>query len=318
MSQPLPLASSRSAGLIPHRAAGRSPGAERRIYHSAQGECAYALPVGCPCCGRSVPEKRTCIHCGALLTTAPATVHGLDAMQWIEEGLRVARLKQLERAVSCFDHALRIEPKRLPGAWFNRGLLLADLGHLPEAVASLDQAIVLDPGFEPAIELRARISRDPRAILPAGRPGQTMLERLAGGGPAEVYAMTSTTALFRKLGRFSGPEDIAAMNWIVAVPRSRGDAAEEEVLFHVVVRDKSAYAFRHAGTARALPDALVPQRELEAHGALLAAGIVRSVSVCASRPFEPATVARAAAVNDGLVKIGVAAHARVELLVLEE
>lgn len=276
------------------------------------------MSVSCPRCHREVPEKRTCQSCGALLTTAPATVHGMDAPEWIEEALRVAQLKQLERAVSCLDNAIQIEPKKYPGAWFNRGLLLIDLGRLPEAVANFDQAIVLDPGFEQAIELRARISRDPRVVLPPGRPGQTMLEMLADGGQAEAYAMTSATALFQRLQRFEGPEDIAAMNWIVAVPSCRGAAADAEVLFHVLVRDRSAYAFRHAGSAAELPDALVPQKELEAYAALLAGGTVRTISVCASRPFSAATCARVVAINEGLAKIGITAHARVELLVLGE
>lgn len=298
------------------------------------------MTVSCPRCRREVPETRTCTYCEALLTTNEATMHGMDAQEWMREALRAARLKQLERAVSCIDNALEIDPEKHPGAWFNRGLLLADLGRLSEAVASLEQAIILDPAFERAVEARARISRDPRAVLPPGRPGQTMLEMLADGGPAEAYAMTSSTALFQKLHRFAGPEEIAAMNWIVAVPSccraaddhavdagtdagasadtdAEADAdADAEVLFHVVVRDKSAYTFRHAGAAVELPDALLPQKELEAFRSLLARGTVRSIGVCASRPFSAATFARVEAINDGLTKLDVASHARVELLVL--
>jgi hypothetical protein len=145
-----------------------------------------------------------------------------------------------------------------------------------------------------------------------------MLEMLADGGPAEAYAMSSTAALFQRLDRIAGPEDIVAMNWIVAVPSSRGNAADGEVLFHVVVRDKSAYAFRHAGAASELPDALLPQKELEAYAALLAGGVVRCVGLCANRPFTAETRARVDSINDELAKLGVAAHARVELLVVAE
>jgi tetratricopeptide (TPR) repeat protein len=258
------------------------------------------------------------MYCGALLTDAPATVHGMDAPQWIQEALRVAQLKQLERAVACLDNALQIEPSKYPAAWFDRGLLLAELGRLPEAVASFDQAIVLDPEFEQAVDVRARIRKDPRAVLPPGRPGQTMLEMLADGGPADAYAMSSSTLLFQKLNRFSGPEEIAAMNWIVAVPSGRGAAADAEVLFNVVVRDTTAYTFRHAGAAAELPDELVPQKELEAFGALLAGGILRSIAICASRAVTAATRARVEAINDGLSKLGIARHARVELLVIAE
>lgn len=274
--------------------------------------------VSCPECGRDVPERRTCGSCGARLTTAPATVHGMNAVQWMDEAVRVAQLKQAERAVSCFDKALQIEPKKYPSAWFNRALLLVELGRMADAVASLDQAIVLDPTFDQAMSLRARIIRDPRTVLPPGRPGRSMLEMLADGGLAEAYAMTATAALFQKLDRFAGPDEIAAMNWIVAVPGTRGAAADAEVLFHVLVRDKSAYTFRHAGASDELPDGTLSQTELEAYGALLASGTLRRIGICANRPFTTTTRARVSAINDGLAKIGIATTSRVELFVVDD
>jgi len=157
-----------------------------------------------------------------------------------------------------------------------------------------------------------------------------MIAMVANGGPAEAYGLTASTALHREgpLRRLNGPEEIAATNWIVAVPRvprdrsdgrgwACGSVAETGVLFTLVAKERSAFAFRYAGAATELPDALVPQEELEAFGAMLAGDALKRITLCASKPFSASTAARVAAINADLTTMELPPHSRIELLVIE-
>jgi hypothetical protein len=143
-----------------------------------------------------------------------------------------------------------------------------------------------------------------------------MIAMLADGGPAEAYAMTSMRPMQEKLG--SSREDVAAVNWIVSVPApapgspwSCAKAAGTGVLFHLLLRDKTVFTFRHAGPGPELSSDAITQDELEAFGSLLHSKLVRTVGVCASHPFAAALRARIDAVNAKLEGLGAGPHARV-------
>jgi tetratricopeptide (TPR) repeat protein len=109
----------------------------------------------CPKCSRSVHEARTCLYCGALLSKQPGAIVGKNALQWRQEGARVAQLRQFERALKAFENALAIEPDN-GLAWLNKAMTLRELGRSDEAIAAMRTAAELDPG-DPTIRRALRM-----------------------------------------------------------------------------------------------------------------------------------------------------------------
>lgn len=305
------------------------------------------MPVACPKCNRNVPEKKACLYCGAPLPAAapspshppsvPAAavapsasgyVQGRSADTLLAEAAALAKEGKIERALAAIESALKLRPNDAL-ILCNRGLLLADLLRFDEALKSIDRAIEIHPNLAQAIELRGQIEADPRRHLPPGRPGPTMIEMLADGGPTESFAMTASSAIHdpKRLARWKGPEEIAAMNWIVAVPKPRERAgrkwkcahlAEAGLLFTMIGKDRSGYLFRYAPTGRELPDDLLPAIEIDALAAILEGGALSSVGVCANKPFGEGVNDRVRWVNTELDLLGVDKNARIELLVIDD
>jgi tetratricopeptide (TPR) repeat protein len=109
----------------------------------------------CPKCSRSVHEARTCLYCGALLSKLPAAILGKNALQWRQEGARVAQLRQFERALQAFANALAIEPEN-GLAWLNKAMVLRELGRSDDAIDAIRTAAKLDPG-DPTIRRALRM-----------------------------------------------------------------------------------------------------------------------------------------------------------------
>ncbi|MGL5033887.1 MAG: tetratricopeptide repeat protein [Microcystaceae cyanobacterium] len=63
---------------------------------------------------------------------------------WLERGLELANLGNLEEAIAAWDQALALDPN-LPQVWHNRGSALGNLGRLEEALASFTQATTIQP-----------------------------------------------------------------------------------------------------------------------------------------------------------------------------
>jgi len=272
--------------------------------------------VSCPKCGRSVPEKRSCIYCGTLLSTQPTALLGMNAREWVEEGVRVAELHQWDRAVSCFDKALQLDPHNSV-AWYDKALVLADAQRLDDALVAALEAERLTPGDSEVRDLVLRLQSAPAAPLPEGRPGPAVV---GDGSAADRYATMASSALHTRLRLFSGPAAIAARNWIVDVPRmSRWAAtAHRGLLCHVLLGDRTAYVFRQREGDNAIDEAVLPQADLEAAGALLESGTLRRVVFCGNRPFALPVFAYVNEINERLSKLGVAADRHVELLVVED
>lgn len=264
--------------------------------------------IACPRCGRSVPEKRSsCIYCGARLSIAPTALLGMTAGQWVEEGIRVASLRQWERAVSCFDKALQLEPKNAV-VHFDKALVLVDAQRPEQALAVALEAQRLAPDDAEIVALVERL-RSPSAPPPVGRPGPAL-----GDDEQSQWIVRGTALLHEKLGLFAGPQAIAATNWLVDVPHgsSWSSSAQGSLLCHVILGDRTAYLFRHA--VGSLDDDALPQDDFEAAGALLESGTLRRVVFCGNRPFALTVFARVNEINERLAAMGVGSERHVELL----
>ena len=282
----------------------------------------------CPNCGRAVAEKRTCMYCGALLTTAPAAIQGLNADQWVAEGVRVLQMNQAERARRCFDNALTIAPTH-PQALFNSALLHARSGDTAAALRVVRQLLALTPDDAEARRLEAALEADHAAVdaLPAGRPWKSFIAMVSEGGPPEAWIAQASAAVHGELGIISGPEAIAAVNWVVDLPPSPmsivgrpywnvADFAQRGVICHLVAKDRTAVSLRYHDQGPRMDDATLSQAELEAFGLFLHAGVLARVVLGGRFPWPERTAARVAEVNRRLDALKAAAGARVKLVVV--
>jgi Flp pilus assembly protein TadD len=71
------------------------------------------------------------------------------APAWVNLGLGYLELNQPNKAVYCFDHAIRVEPKNAAN-YFKRGVALSQMGKMREAADSYSQAIRLQPNYAEA------------------------------------------------------------------------------------------------------------------------------------------------------------------------
>lgn len=76
-----------------------------------------------------------------------------DAIDWLNYGNQLWRVKRDEEAIAAFDKAIKLKPD-LYQAWYARGLVLLSLSRDREAFESFDRATQIEPRFEPAWRLR--------------------------------------------------------------------------------------------------------------------------------------------------------------------
>jgi tetratricopeptide (TPR) repeat protein len=280
-----------------------------------------ARVIACPKCQRRVAEKRTCMCCGALLTTAPAAVLGMNEQQWVAEGLRVAALGQHERAVGCFDKALQVNPSSAV-AWFNRSVAL-QFSDPDEAERSARRALALAPGSAKVIAHLKSLEKFPRG-LPPGRPGPTLMEAMASGDRGAAIGGTAILTL-KKRGLIKGGEEILVVNWYLSVPAPPADTGvpawdvgptrETGVLARFFTTGRvavgSCYTAEESGAAMA--DAALDQHELDAWAWLLERGVATRVLIFGNLPWSEAPLRRAEVVNLKLAARGVPEGRRVML-----
>ncbi len=270
--------------------------------------------VACPKCGRQVQPKRTCIYCGTVLSSAPATVLGLDAAGWVQEGQRFSQNSQYDRAIGCFDKALTINPKHA-AAWSGKARALATRGERDEAVKCLNEALAIDPNDGQLKALRGRLAQMPQG-LPPGRPStDSMASSIAR--EERTYHSRATAELYGSLELIAGPQDMMATNWVCAVPPNVGwPGAAREVTVHAFTKDTRAFSFYLTKDARSVPATRISDAELAGWGALLQSGRVHGACFGANVVWSPAMRARVDAVNARLEGLGAKSGARIELIVV--
>ncbi len=79
-----------------------------------------------------------------------------EDLAYINTGIVLADLGDLDGAIFCFDKVLEKEPKHL-GACFTKGLALFQMGKLKEALECIDTALEVYPDFKEAKQARETI-----------------------------------------------------------------------------------------------------------------------------------------------------------------
>jgi tetratricopeptide (TPR) repeat protein len=260
-----------------------------------------------------VQPKRTCIYCGALLT-GKSSVGGLDAQGWVHEAERVVEMNQLDRALACYDKALKADP-RLVDAWAGKARLLAQKGERDEAIKHIDEALAIDPNLGQLRALRARLAQIPSGLPPGRRPSTSMLA--ATVSDADRFYNHATAALVADLGLVTNASEIATTNWLCAVPPHVGwPGALREVRAHVFTKDGRAFGFYYTPDVDAVPASRISDDELAAWGALLQAGRAQRVFLGSNVLWSVGIRSRIDAVNERIARLGAPASARIELIVI--
>jgi tetratricopeptide (TPR) repeat protein len=267
------------------------------------------VKAACPKCNRPVQPKRTCIYCGALLTGKAGSVQGLDPRGWVQEGERVFEMNQLDRALSCYDKALKGDP-RLTAAWAGKARILAQRGERDEAIKHIDEALAIDPNDGQLKALRARLAQIPAGLPPGRRPSSTM--RAVESVDVARYNTHATAVLVPA-------SEMASANWLCAIPPHGGwPGAPREVLAHAFTKDGRAFGHYFTPGATQIPSGRISDAELAAWGALLQTGRAHKVYLVANVAFSPAIQSRVDAVNERLTRLGALPTAKVELVVVPE
>jgi tetratricopeptide (TPR) repeat protein len=272
--------------------------------------------TACPKCNRQVKPKRTCIYCGALLGKS-GSVQGLDPQGWVNEGDRVLEMNQLDRALGCYDKALKGDP-RLVAAWAGKARVLAQRGERDEAIKHIDEALAIDPNAGQLKALRARIAQIPSGLPPGRRPSTTTMRAAAVSG-AERFYHHATAALVADLQLVTTASEIASTNWLCAVPPHVGwPGAPREVLAQVFTKDGRAFGFYYTPAVDSVPPSRISDEELAAWGALLQSGRAHRVFLGANVIWSPGIRSRVDAVNERIRRLGGPPAARIELIVISD
>ncbi|MBC1258227.1 CHAT domain-containing protein [Trichormus variabilis] len=72
-----------------------------------------------------------------------------EAEAWLNQGVALANLGQLEQAITSFDKAIEFKPDD-DSAWYSRGVALCNLGRFEQAIASYNRAIEFKHNFPEA------------------------------------------------------------------------------------------------------------------------------------------------------------------------
>ncbi|HTM51664.1 MAG TPA: tetratricopeptide repeat protein [Bryobacteraceae bacterium] len=129
---------------------------------------------------------------------APRPIGGveLNASQWLNKGVSLAALGLRDRALSCYDRALQINP-HFAEAWSNKGNVIRDSGRLEEALACYAQAVASDPELDLAWHNKGAthdmLAQAPEALA--------CLEKAIALNPHNVMAWSSKGVALDHLGR---------------------------------------------------------------------------------------------------------------------
>lgn len=100
----------------------------------------------CPNCGaENLETAKFCIKCGQNMNIKAEKLAKTEtAKEWYENGEDLIEKLEFQKALTCFDKALEIDPGLAP-AWLGKGTSLTGLGKFKEAIKCCDKAIYLDP-----------------------------------------------------------------------------------------------------------------------------------------------------------------------------
>ena len=270
--------------------------------------------ITCPKCHRQVQPKRLCIYCGEVLSSTPVSVQGRDAMGWLQEGLHAEQGMQHDKAIQCFDNALKIDGKHAL-AWGAKARAHAARGERDEAVRCLNEALAIDPNDGTNKSLRARLAQMPQG-LPPGRPATASVSNATGWQERE-YAALAGAQLYGDLELVKGPSEILATNWMCAVPPHHGwPGAPREVVANVYTKDGRAFAFYFTPDVKSVPTTRVTDEDLAGWGALLQGGRASAVYLGANVVWSPTARHRIDVVNERLERLAARPEARIHLIVV--
>jgi tetratricopeptide (TPR) repeat protein len=68
---------------------------------------------------------------------------------WNNKGLALAGLKKYDKAIQCYDEALKIDPL-LKEAWYNKGRAYALKGEHKKTIENYSKALEIDPNYSDA------------------------------------------------------------------------------------------------------------------------------------------------------------------------
>ena len=77
---------------------------------------------------------------------------------WFKEGNTNYDRKDYEKAIACYDQAIRLDP-HLPGVWCNKGMALCRLEKYQVAIIAFDKSLELDPHYERALKSKSEALR---------------------------------------------------------------------------------------------------------------------------------------------------------------
>lgn len=95
-----------------------------------------------------VREELAKIYTNLTDRTAPKPIFGkeLDAARWNNKGWSLNNLGRYEEALSCYEHALAINPN-MEQAWNNKGIALGELRRIEKEFYCYEQAIKINPDY---------------------------------------------------------------------------------------------------------------------------------------------------------------------------
>jgi tetratricopeptide (TPR) repeat protein len=116
---------------------------------------------------------------------------------WYQRGLFLLEAKHHERALDCFDQALRLDAAQ-PDVWYTRGEVLANLGQYPEALTCFDQSLVLQAESCKAWVFRAVVLFHLQQFADA----VTSCDRALALQPTDPEAWLFRGSALQRLGRY--------------------------------------------------------------------------------------------------------------------
>ncbi len=150
---------------------------------------------------------------------------------WYQRGLFLLEAKHPERALACFDQAIRLDAAQ-PDVWYTRGEVLANFGQYPEALVCFDQSLVLQADRCQAWVFRAVVLFHLQQFADA----VTSCDRALALQPTDPEAWMFRGSALQRLGRYkeayaafdkaTGRQPQSVWQWLVGLVTPGAKASE--------------------------------------------------------------------------------------------